>query len=164
VIKRDHRTIPLSADDGHAALQQAHEQGGMPPGARKIAKVLRSLEKIRSTAAMGTKSSMAALGYVAYVQQLIQPPCRWLTEHGPQPPPVYVLLNPASSNLPNRGIKKPFDRAQRFQRPILITAPISHFRVVLFIKRHVSETTFAVQNPAGSGRRQAVPLHGIVAR
>jgi len=37
----------------------------MPPGARKIAKVLRSLEKIRSTPAMGTKSSMAALGYVA---------------------------------------------------------------------------------------------------
>jgi hypothetical protein len=113
---------------------------------------------------LGTKSSMAALGYVAYVQQLIQPPCRWLTEHGPQPPPFYVLLNPASSNLPNRRIKKPFDRAQRFQRPILITAPISHFRVVLFIKRHVSETTFAVQNPADSGRRQAVPLHGIVAQ
>ena len=54
------------------------------------------------------------------------------------------------------------DHAQRFQRPILITAPISHFRVVPFIKRHVSETTFAVQNPAGSGRRQAVPLHGIL--
>jgi hypothetical protein len=30
-----------------------------------------------------------------------------------------------------------FDRAQHFQCPIPIAAPIRHFRVILFIKRHV---------------------------
>jgi hypothetical protein len=60
-----------------------------------------------------------------------------VTEHSLQPPPVYVLLNPGLNNFSGRGIKKSLDRTQSFQCTILITAPVRHFWIILFIKRHV---------------------------
>src|SRR5260370_4895966 len=59
-----------------------------------------------------------------------------MTEHRLKPPAVHILFNPGADTFTGGKIKRSLDCAERLDRPVLIAAPIRHFRIIYSNSRH----------------------------
>jgi hypothetical protein len=81
-----------------------------------------------------------------------------MTEHRLKPPAVHILFNPGADSFTRGKIKRSLDCAERLDRPVLIAAPIRHFRIINPNSRH-DLLPVAKFDPAASHPRATAPTH-----